>query len=206
MASQTRFKTWCTHNLINQALIPVKKILLKPLHIILGLVRQFVKALDLTGAPFQYIRQMFPKLLDTNVSAGIFIAPQIKVMLACKKLEDKMCDVEKCAWVAFKHVVHGSLGNNMSDIYKELVEILIVHYAEMKCRMSHYMHSHLNFFRQNLGDVSEEQGEHFCQDILAREKRYQGRWDASIMGDYIWCLIRDDDNLHKTKPRSSVHF
>jgi len=47
-------------------------------------------------------------------------------MLACKKLEDKMCDVEKCPWVAFRHVVHGSLGNNMSDNYKELVDSLIV--------------------------------------------------------------------------------
>jgi len=34
-------------------------------------------------------------------------------------------------------------------------------------------------------DVSEEHGEHFHQDILAIEKRYQGRWNASMMGDYI---------------------
>lgn len=198
-----------SHNVINQALIPVEKILLPPLHIKLGLVKQFVKALDPAGAAFQHIQHMFPKLSDAKVSAGIFVGPQIKVMLACKALEDKMSPVEKRAWVAFRHVVQGFLGNNKSDNYKELVEDLIERYAEMKCRMSiklHYLHSHLDFFRSNLGDVSEEHGERFHQDILEMEKRYQGRWDVAMMGDYIWCLIRDDDKLHKRKSRSSVHF
>ena len=69
------------HNVINQSLIRVEKILLPPLHIKLGLVKQFVKALDPAGAAFQHIRQMFPKLSDAKVSAGIFVGPQIKVML-----------------------------------------------------------------------------------------------------------------------------
>ena len=42
------------------------------------------------------------------------------------------------------------------------------------------------FFRENLGQVSEEHGERFHQDIAAMEKRYQGRWDTVMMGDYIW--------------------
>ena len=53
------------------------------------------------------------------------------------------------------------------------------------------------FLRPNLGDVSEEHGERFHQDIQTMEKRYQGRWDAAMMDDYIWCLIRDDDKVHK---------
>ena len=198
-----------SHNVINQSLIPVEKILLPPLHIKLGLIKQFVKALNPDSTAFQHIRQMFPKVSDAKISAGIFVGPQIKVMLACKELEDKMSAVEKEAWTAFRHVVHSFLGNNKSDNYKEIVENLIVRYADMKCRMSiklHYLHSHLEFFRPNLGDVSEEHGERFHQDILAMEKRYQGRWDAAMMGDYIWCLIRDDEKLHKRKPRSTVHF
>jgi len=58
-------------------------------------------------------------------------------MLACKEFEDKLSDVEKRAWVVFRHVVRGFLGNNMSVNYKEIVESLIVHYAEMKCRKLH---------------------------------------------------------------------
>ena len=33
-------------------------------------------------------------------------------------------------------------------------------------------------------------------NIKAMEKRYQGRRDASMMDDYIWCLIRDVDKIH----------
>ena len=33
----------------------------------------------------------------------------------------------------------------------------------------HYLHSHLDFFRENLGDVSEKHGEWFHQDILTME-------------------------------------
>ena len=61
-------------------------------------------------------------------------------------------------------------------------------------------------FRPNMGDVSEEHGESFQQDIQAMEKRYQGRWNAVMMDDYIWSLIRDDDKIHKRKPRSNVHI
>ena len=37
----------------------------------------------------------------------------------------------------------------------------------------HYLHSHLDFFRSKLADVSEEHGERFHQDIQVMEKRYQ---------------------------------
>ena len=50
----------------------------------------------------------------------------------------------------------------------------------------HFLHSHLDFFPDNLGDVSEEQGERFHQDIKDIERRYQGRWDVSMLADYCW--------------------
>jgi hypothetical protein len=44
--------------------------------------------------------------------------------------------------------------------------------------------SHLDYFPENLGAVSEEQGEIFHQDIKEMEQRYQGRWDVNMMADY----------------------
>ena len=32
------------------------------------------------------------------------------------------------------------------------------------------------FFPENLGEVSDEHGKRFHQDILAMEKQYQGKW------------------------------
>ena len=48
----------------------------------------------------------------------------------------------------------------------------------------HYLHSHLDRFPENLGDLSEEQGERFHQDIRIMEERYQGHWNANMMADY----------------------
>jgi len=62
------------------------------------------------------------------------------------------------------------------------------------------------FFRDNLGDVREEHGERFHQDIQVMEKRYQGRWDEAMMGDYIWSLVREDSTTYKRKNLSNVHF
>ena len=70
----------------------------------------------------------------------------------------------------------------------------------------HFLHSHLDFFRDNLGDVRDEHGERFHQDIQVMEKRYQWRWDEAMMGDYIWSLVREDSTTYKRKSLSNVHF
>ena len=51
----------------------------------------------------------------------------------------------------------------------------------------HYLFSHLDYFPENLGDVSEEQGEQFHQDIKIMEER----WDAHVLSDYSWILVHD---------------
>jgi len=38
----------------------------------------------------------------------------------------------------------------------------------------HFLESHLDFFPENLGEVSDEHCERFHQDIMVMEKRYQG--------------------------------
>ena len=55
--------------------------------------------------------------------------------------------------------------------------------AHMSIKM-HFLNSHLNYFPDNCGNFSEEQGERFHQDIRVMKERYQGRWDASMLADY----------------------
>ena len=68
----------------------------------------------------------------------------------------------------------------------------------------HFLHSHLEFFPENLGAVSDEQGERFHQDIQAME-RYKGVWNEGMMSDYRWMLYRDDPT-HTYKRKSFKHF
>jgi len=55
----------------------------------------------------------------------------------------------------------------------------------------HFLESNLEFFPENLGEVSDEHGERFHQDILTKEKRYQGKWTSSMWADCCWKLKRD---------------
>jgi len=57
-------------------------------------------------------------------------------------------------------------------------------YRAMGCNMSlkiHFLESHLDFFPENLSEVSDEHGERFHQDM---EKWYQGKWTSSKLVDY----------------------
>ncbi|UYV84383.1 hypothetical protein LAZ67_X001983 [Cordylochernes scorpioides] len=53
----------------------------------------------------------------------------------------------------------------------------------------HFLHSHLDFFPNNLGAVSDEHGERFHQDISSMEKRYQvyGEKCMEIKNVRKWC-------------------
>ena len=77
------------YNVIREPLISREKALLPPLHIKLGLVKQFVKALNFEGEVFQEIYSMFPRLSETKIKGGVFVGPQINTMLKSKTLEEK---------------------------------------------------------------------------------------------------------------------
>ena len=81
------------------------------------------------------------------------------------------------------------LGNTKDSDYKTIVENMLACFEVLGCHMSlkvYFLHTHLHYFPQNLGDMSEEHDERFHQDIKSIETRHQGQWDVSMMADY--CL------------------
>lgn len=195
-------------NIARKNLVDPKKIYLPPLHIKLGLMKNFVKAMNKEGSAFQYLKTKFPRLSDAKIKEGIFIGPQIRELMKDSHFDSVLRGKEKVAWESFKNVVKNFLGNQKSMDYKELVQLLINAYEGMGCNMSlkiHFLHSHLDFFPENLGDVSDEHGERFHQDIAIMEKRYQGKWSPRMLGDYCWTLIRDlPETVHKRKITKKV--
>jgi len=86
------------------------------------------------------------------------------------------------------------LGNRRAQNYEELVNNLLQSYQKLSCNMSlkiPFLHSHLDFFPEDCGAVSDEHGEHFHQDVSSMEKRYQGKWNCVVHADYCWALTRD---------------
>ena len=118
--------------------------------------------------------------------------------------------IELAAWNAMKSVVVNFLGNHRHEKYLDIVDSMLKAYEQLGARMSlkmHFLHSHLDFFPSNLGEVSDEQGERFHQDISVIERRYQGRYDANMMGDFCWYLQRKSkSSSYKRKAKCAKHF
>jgi hypothetical protein len=70
----------------------------------------------------------------------------------------------------------------------------------------HFLHFHLDYFPENLGDLSEEQGERFHQDVKEMEISYQGRWDVSMMADYCWSIKREALRQEHKRNQVNNHF
>ena len=105
-----------------------------------------------------------------------------------------MNDKEKAAWLSFVDVMKNFLGNKKAGNYEDLVGNMLSAFRDLGCKMSikvHFLFSHLDKFPDNLGAVSDEQGELFHQDLMAVEERYQGRWDRHMLADYCWSIKRD---------------
>ena len=97
-----------------------------------------------------------------------------------------MCDTGN-ATLSFSAVVENFLGNFKAPNYRELVDELLDSFQKLGCNMSvkvHFMYSHLDYFPENLGAMSEEQGERFYQSRFenhgkmiprAMDRKHDGR-------------------------------
>jgi len=86
------------------------------------------------------------------------------------------------------------VGNRRAQNYEELVNNLLQSYQKLGSYMSlkiHFLQSHLDFFPENCGAVSDEHGERFDQHISSMEERYQGKWNCAMLADCCWTLARD---------------
>jgi hypothetical protein len=152
-------------------------------------MKQSVKAFNKDGPCIEYIVHKLPGLTMEKLKAGFFDGPQIRQLINDPHFIASMNEIELCAWSSFVLIVKNFLGNKKADNYTQLVEDMLFHFNRLGCNISvkvHYLHSHLHRFPENLGDLCEEQGERFHQDIKTMEARYQGKWDAHMMADYCW--------------------
>ncbi|UYV75153.1 hypothetical protein LAZ67_12002678 [Cordylochernes scorpioides] len=163
-------------NIANLPLIDSENIYLPPLHIKLGLMKNFVKAMDRNASGFAYLKQKISSISEAKIKEGIFVGPQIRELQQDGNFQNSLNEVEAAAWNSFRNVCKNFLGSVKVENYRDIVNDLLLSYKALGCNMSlkiHFLHSHLDFFPDNLGAVSDEHGERFHQDISSMEKRYQ---------------------------------
>ena len=148
----------------------------------------FVKNMDKTGRGFEYVRNKFPNVSDAKIK-DIFIGPQIRELMQDKQFDEDLNETERNAWLSFKRICKYLLGKHKAADYQDVVLDLLTLYKVVRCNMSLkilFLESHLQFFLENLSEVSDEDCERLHQDIMSMVKRYQGtkasepqvRWQA----------------------------
>ncbi|UYV64310.1 hypothetical protein LAZ67_3000253 [Cordylochernes scorpioides] len=157
-------------------------------------MKNFVKAMDRNASGFAYLKQKFSSISETKIKEGIFVGPQIRELQQDGNFKNSLNEVEAAAWNSFGKVCKIFLGSVKVENYRDIVNDLLLSYKALGFNMSlkiHFLRSHLDFFPDNLGAVSDEHGERFHQDISSMEKRYQGKWSPAMLADYCWTLKRD---------------
>jgi hypothetical protein len=120
--------------------------------------------MDHDGQRFLYLQRKFPRISDAKIKEGIFIGPQIRELMKDQDFEGGQNEPEKAAWRSFQKAVRNFLGNKKAQKYEAMISEIIENYRALGCNTSlkmHFLGSHLVFFPQNLGNVSDEHGEGF---------------------------------------------
>ena len=100
------------HNIKQQPLVKRDKILMPPLHIKLGLMKQFVTAFDPNSNSFNILKNTFPKLSEAKIKAEVSVGPDIrKLMTNDEEFQTPLKRTERVAWDNFKEITRSFLGN-----------------------------------------------------------------------------------------------
>lgn len=93
-------------------------------------MKQFVKVLNKERNWFKYLCTKFPHLSVAKIKEGIFIGPQIRLLMKDVQFEKTMISVEKEAWDALKLVIMNFLENNKAPNYKSIVRNMLTKFKD----------------------------------------------------------------------------
>ena len=101
-----------SHKILSHPLNEPSKILLPPLHIKLGLMKNFVKALDRDSRGFAFLHQKFQQKSIEKIKAGIFDGPQIRELIKDTSLHDALNPTELSVWLSLSLSLQTSLATS----------------------------------------------------------------------------------------------
>ena len=120
------------------------------------------------GAGFQLILDACPNISEEKKKKRTFNEPQTRQLIQDQTFAQSVRPVEGNACLSFVSVTKNFLGSTKADNYVHLINNMLEKFKKLNVHMSikiHFLFSHLDRFPENLGVVSDEQGERFPQDI-----------------------------------------
>ena len=110
-------KVWSKHdsiepeqrNVAEDPLVNTKNDILPPLHIKLGIVMSFAKAIVRNANGFGYLKSKFSKHSEAKIKEGVFIGPQIRELMQDSEFEECLSSEKRRAWLSVKNVIRNFL-------------------------------------------------------------------------------------------------
>ena len=93
-------------------------ILLPPLYIKLGIIKNFVKAMDRKGSGFDLLQDKFPCIRLEKLKASIFDGPQIRKPMKNPLFDEALNETVLSTWQSLKSEITKFLGNHRSVQYE----------------------------------------------------------------------------------------
>lgn len=135
--------------------------------------------------------------------SGVLNGPDIRKLVASERFENLLSPFEREAFINLKLVIRNFLGNNRADNYREIVDNMLMSFKRINVNVSlkiHFLQQHIDFFRDNLGKISDEHGERFHQQIRLIETRFQGKNVESMLAEFVWYSLEDHEENIKVEP------
>lgn len=104
-----------------------------------------------------YLKKEVPRKSDAQIKEGVFVALQVRELIQHVKPKDQLSEMEKAALKSLKNDTTSVLGNHTAENYRDMLAYLVQSCKAMGYNMSlnvHFSDSHLNFFPEKLGTVS----------------------------------------------------
>lgn len=98
------------NNIQFEPLISHQNVILPPLHIKLGLFKNFVKALDQASESVKILQKIFPKISIAKIKEGVFIGPDTRRLMHSQEFTDSLSAVERRAWDLLTNITENFLG------------------------------------------------------------------------------------------------
>ena len=108
------------HNVKDTLLLNLEKVLLPSLHVKLGIMKNFVKALDRNGEGFLYLCSKFPNLSDARDKREVFVGVNIGKVMCEKNFKRKFNSTEMAAWTSLRSLVYGFLDIRKGENHQKL--------------------------------------------------------------------------------------
>ena len=141
----------------NEPLIRKTKVLLPPLHILMGVVKNFIKSLKFPVG--ELLKEIVPKISEAKLKEGVFIGPDIVKLIKSEKFTNILCGNELDAWRNIVKVKENFLGSFRSQSYEDIISCMIDSFHRQGVKMSlkiHFLDSHVKFFPSDLGKFSDQ--------------------------------------------------